>query len=131
MADVDIFEDALLSVFDHHQPAHGDPGAAAVFESDALPPWCSVDGVRGIPYRVPPQSSANTHLFAHYQWDAGVYLAEMLAERSLAADGSPADVRGKRVVELGAGTALPALVAAAMGARVVRRCLHDGRDGLP
>lgn len=120
MGDVGIFEDALFTIFGHHQPARGDPGTVGRYTHAALPAWCveaeaGAAGagacVPGIVYRIADASSANTRLFAHHQWDAGVYLANLVAER-------PAwmDVRGARVVELGAGTGLPALVAAARGA---------------
>ena len=113
MSDVDIFEDALFTVFAHHQPARGDPGGRGVYTHAALPAWCATEdgGARQIAYRIADASSANTRLFAHHQWDAGVYLADLLA------DAPPwADVRGRRVIELGAGTGLPAPVAAAAGA---------------
>ncbi|WFD36908.1 nicotinamide N-methyltransferase [Malassezia cuniculi] len=113
---LDIFEDALFAVFEHHQPARGDPGASAVYEHAQLPDWCVVDGRRAIPYRIASLSSANTKLFAHYQWDAGVHLADLIVEHTSARDGSAADVHGKCVVELGAGTAVPSLVSAALGA---------------
>lgn len=112
MADLDIFEDALFTVFAHHQPARGDPGSRGVWTHAALPAWCARDGVRQIAYRIADASSTNTKLFAHHQWDAGVYLAEVLADTP-----AWADVRGRTVVELGAGTGLPSLTAAALGAR--------------
>lgn len=109
MDEVDIFEDALFTVFARHQPARGDPGSVAHYPHAALPGWV---GEKGIAYRIADLSSANTKLFAHHQWDAGVYLADLLAEAP-----GWADARGRTVVELGAGTGLPALVAAAMGAK--------------
>lgn len=109
--DVDIFEDALFSVFEHHQPARGDPGAEQEYVHARLPAWCALGARRGFRFRIPAQSAQNTHLFAHYQWDAGAYLADLVADGAV-------DVRGRRVVELGAGTALPSLVAAAQGASV-------------
>ena len=105
---MDYFEDALFTVFAHHQPARGDPGTRSVFADEALAP--SRHGERRIVYRIPELSSENTRLFAHHQWDAGVHLAKMITTREM-------DVRAKRVVELGAGTGLPSLVAAVMGAR--------------
>ena len=88
---MDYFEDALFTVFAHHQPARGDPGTRSVFADEALAP--SRHGERRIVYRIPELSSENTRLFAHHQWDAGVHLAKMITTREM-------DVRAKRVVEL-------------------------------
>lgn len=109
--DIDVFEDALFTVFGHHQPARGDPGTVNTYGHAALP--ADKDGARCITYRIPEQSSENTRLFAHHQWDAGVQLADMLANRALGS------VHDKRIVELGAGTGLPSFVAAVLGARCV------------
>lgn len=46
-------------------------------------------------------------------WPAAIALAHDLVSRA-------ADLRGKRVLELGAGTGLPGIVAASLGARVVQ-----------
>ncbi|WFD08417.1 nicotinamide N-methyltransferase [Malassezia vespertilionis] len=117
MADLDIFEDALLTVFDYHQPAHGDPGSDSTYTHTQLPSWCDVNGTRTVQYRIPNTTSTNTKLFAHHQWDAGIHLANLLAS-AVSGDGPAwADPRAKCVVELGAGTGLPGLVAAALGAR--------------
>ena len=35
---MDYFEDALFTVFAHHQPARGDPGTRSVFADEALAP---------------------------------------------------------------------------------------------
>ena len=43
MADLDIFEDALFTVFAHHQPARGDPGSRDVWTHAALPAWQNQD----------------------------------------------------------------------------------------
>ena len=45
-------------------------------------------------------------------WPSAIALAHELASR---------DVRGKRILELGAGTGLPGIVAASLGAHVARR----------
>jgi predicted nicotinamide N-methyase len=51
-------------------------------------------------------------------WPSSIALAHELAERG-------AELRGKRVLELGAGTGLPGIVAAAYGARVTQSDKHD------
>ena len=110
--DVDVFEDALFTVFEHHQPARGDPGTTGTYTNEAIPP--DAHGRRSITYRIPEVSNENTRLFAHHQWDAGVHVTDLRASYD------PVDVRGKRVIELGAGTGLPSLACAVLGAQHVR-----------
>lgn len=126
MDSVDVFEDALYTVFSHHQPARGDPGSHARYENARLPAWCADEtGARYVGYAIASPGGESTRLFAHHQWDAGVYLADLVAEGALL------DVRSRTVVELGAGTGLPSLVAAAVGAAEVRGRFDAGRgDGL-
>ncbi|PKI82576.1 hypothetical protein MVES_003345 [Malassezia vespertilionis] len=100
MADLDIFEDALLTVFDYHQPAHGDPGSDSTYTHTQLPSWCDVNGTRTVQYRIPNTTSTNTKLFAHHQWDAGIHLANLLAS-AVSGDGPAwADPRAKCVTVL-------------------------------
>jgi predicted nicotinamide N-methyase len=54
---------------------------------------------------------AKTHPYGVVLWPAAIALAHDLAGR---------EVAGKRILELGAGTGLPGIVAAALGARVVQ-----------
>ena len=54
---------------------------------------------------------AKTHPYGIVLWPAALALAHELASR---------DVAGKRILELGAGTGLPGIVAAALGAHVVQ-----------
>ncbi|UZJ55036.1 hypothetical protein CBS101457_004356 [Exobasidium rhododendri] len=107
----DFFESSLESLFGQHQPASGRPGQRCRLELDVQ------DTTTTIEYRIPTNvDSGNTRLFAHYQWDAGAHLAKMLYN----AEENEIIVRGKIVLELGAGSGLPSLVSALSGAlRVV------------
>ena len=57
--DVDVFEDALFTVFEHHQPARGDPGTTGTYTNEAIPP--DAHGRRSITYRI-PEAVSYTHL---------------------------------------------------------------------
>ena len=84
MDGLDFFADALQTVFDSHMPAHGEPGSSSRFVNAQLPAWCRAsDGSHALEYRIAEQSSANTRLFAHYQWDAGDFFAEQPYESRL------------------------------------------------
>lgn len=55
---------------------------------------------------------ASHALWAHYLWNGGRHIANMIAAGEL-------DVKGKRVLEFGAGAAVPSVVAALCGAKHV------------
>jgi nicotinamide N-methyltransferase len=78
-----------------------------LFASHSTPPTDIRSEERTLPVQicvtVPPATI--TPLFAHRQWRAGILLANALAQGHI-------NVHGKRVIELGAGTGLPGIVAA-------------------
>lgn len=101
-----FFSDSLSTLFNVHSPARGSPGGHLTWTHPAL--------LTPIAYKVPNHTGTSTSLFAHYQWDAGIELC-----KELCVGGSPNsafDVSGKTVCELGAGTGLPSLVCARLGA---------------
>ncbi|GAA6048476.1 hypothetical protein JCM3770_003776 [Rhodotorula araucariae] len=102
---LDIFSDSLVSLFDHHVPAHGHPRQLYTYTPpppSSLPP---------ITVRLPPQ--AVNSLFAHHVWNSELRMADVLATGELR-------VEGEDVLELGAGAGISGLMAARVGAsRVV------------
>lgn len=60
-----------------------------------------------------PKGDDNRKLFSHFLWNSGLQLAELIEEEG------EWDVKGKKVLELGAGTGLSGLVAARAGAESV------------
>ncbi|CAO1618208.1 unnamed protein product [Parajaminaea phylloscopi] len=116
---VGFFSDSLYSLFGVHSPARGDPGATLAYTHPLLPR--GADGHDSIKFEIPDHDGVNTKLFAHLQWDAGWELSNqiVLSSSSHAQTPSWADVRDKSCLEVGAGTGLPSLVAARMGAHGV------------
>ena len=72
-----------------------------------------------VPVTVPP--AAIHSLFTHRQWRAGMLLADAIFSGA-------ANVAGRSVVELGAGTALPSIIAARCGAAQVVATDYDDED---
>ncbi len=110
-----LFEDSLFTLFSHNQPAHGDPGDTCKYTHRNLPPQylstSSSSRQATLRYKIAQNSGTNTKLFAHHQWDAGLYLADLIAEHSSSKASSEVvqgkqkacnfvDVRGKSIVEL-------------------------------
>jgi len=90
--DIDIFADALPLLFtDDLRNQHGDQGSTIRY-SDAR----FGDILLTLPE---PRAEDERRLFAHYLWNAGVWLAEAVGEEG---EGMWS-VKGKRVLELGAG----------------------------
>lgn len=107
----DIFSSALSSLFtDDTQNSHGTPGASVYYNSPRF---------GNITLRIPahPDAEEGRNLFAHYLWNAGVIVADAIETASHDDDGPTQegqiriewdtrywDVRGRRILELGAGT---------------------------
>lgn len=89
------------------QPSFGRPGSEFVYRLKELGAKEAKTDAPCVPIMVPDTSIYM--LFAHRQWRAGMLLADAIYSCAL-------DVRDKYVLELGAGTGLPALTAALCGA---------------
>ncbi|OCT50820.1 hypothetical protein CLCR_07144 [Cladophialophora carrionii] len=115
---------------DDVQNSHGTPGSHVIYHSRRF---------GDLQLRIPrhPDAEEGRKLFAHHLWNAGVICADALEEASQDDEtrpfhasnsnpglGHPAsawdkrywDVRARTVLEVGAGTALPSIVAALSGA---------------
>lgn len=120
--DIDIFASALSTVFpDDTRNQHGDPGATVMY----TPSRASRLWGREVKLSVcEPERDEERRLFAHYLWNAGVWLGERVAGgegRELDGEGEDGDggeeemegtdcgrwegwsVEGETVLELGAG----------------------------
>lgn len=121
--DIDIFSSALGTLFpDDTRNQHGDPGATVIYTPSSPR---KVGGIEQIKLSVPdPAKDEERKLFAHYLWNAGVWLAEQVAADGIGTDehvnagygsknGGAVDessealadwsVKGETVLELGAG----------------------------
>lgn len=106
----DIFSSALSTLFtDDTQNSHGIPGQSVIYNS---PRYGKIQ--LGIPQH--PDVEEGRKLFAHYLWNAGVVVADAI-EVASQDDHAPGpeegkviwnkkywDMRGRDVLELGAGT---------------------------
>jgi len=97
----DIFSTAIGLIFtDDLRNQHGDPGAVIIYRSKAY---------GDLELRLSdPNSEDGRKLFAHYLWNAGVLMAELIGGGTV--DGGAMEGRGggwsvggERVLELGAG----------------------------
>ena len=88
----DIFASAHGSIFtDDIRNQHGDPGAVVVYKSRRF---------GDVELTVAdPQEEDHRKLFSHYLWNAGVQLAELIQ----CDEDARWSVKGKKVLELGAG----------------------------
>jgi len=95
----DIFASAPGLIFpDDLRNQHGDPGATIVYHHEK---FGDIELTTADPER-----EADRRLFSHYLWNAGVLMAERISGQRLQNDAEIEqwNVKGERVIELGAGT---------------------------
>ena len=97
-ADLEIFSSSLATLFpDDVQNSHGVPGSHVIYQSPRF---------GGVKLHIPahPDVEEGRKLFAHYLWNAGVTMAEGIESAGQSPwNAAYWDVRGKSVLELGAG----------------------------
>jgi hypothetical protein len=124
----DFLSGALAALDPEDTPnIHGDAEHGLLYASPHLPHPLALDLAE-------PDGDDQRRLFSHYLWNSALLAAELIEAGSLPLDGPASgpltpvsgmsggafDVRGLSFVELGAGTALPSILAALVGAsRVV------------
>ncbi|PTB72516.1 hypothetical protein M440DRAFT_1341816 [Trichoderma longibrachiatum ATCC 18648] len=104
---------------------HGDAEHSLVYASPKLPKPLLIE-------LADPEGETDRRLFSHYLWNASLLLAELIERDSLDDDekekneeeeglgkGISFDTRGLNTLELGAGTALPSMMAGLLGAKSV------------
>ena len=97
----DILQDSLSALFsDDQQTSHGGIGNYLTYHSPRF---------GDIEIKVPsnPYDEGGRRLFAHYLWNAAIIAADQIEEASYGEEGNTKDkcwdVRGKTLIELGAG----------------------------
>ncbi|OTB05252.1 hypothetical protein M426DRAFT_57193 [Hypoxylon sp. CI-4A] len=120
----DFLSSALGVIFpDDVTNQHGDAEHALLYTSPHLPRPLHIA-------LADPRQEADRKLFSHYLWNASLLLAELVEAGTLEDLHLPQeyeeeeaqqtfDVAGLRTLELGAGTALPSILAALLGAAEV------------
>jgi hypothetical protein len=104
---------------------HGDAEHSLIYASPKLPKPMLIE-------LADPEGETDRRLFSHYLWNASLLLAELIERDSLETEtteverkevglgeGLSFDTRGLDTLELGAGTALPSMMAGLLGARSV------------
>ncbi|TFA99997.1 Protein N-methyltransferase NNT1 [Trichoderma ghanense] len=96
---------------------HGDAEHSLIYASPKLPKPLLIE-------LADPEGETDRRLFSHYLWNASLLLAELIERDSLEdgekdeglGKGISFDTRGLATLELGAGTALPSMMAGLLGA---------------
>ncbi|KAM3531015.1 hypothetical protein MY4038_004687 [Beauveria bassiana] len=118
----DVFASALGTIFpDDVMNLHGDPGQTLVYKSPHL------SGPLLLKLCEPLQETDKT-LFSHHLWNSSLMLAEMIEADTLniplgteprIKNDARCNVKGRRVIEFGAGAGLAGIIAGLVGAQRV------------
>ena len=109
----DVFESSRATLFGDLVTAHGDPTQTLAYKSPHLPRPLVLELAE-------PDAEQERLLFGHHLWNASLLLAELIERDTVGAgENGLFSVTGRRVLELGAGCALPSLMSALLGAERV------------
>lgn len=127
----DLFAASLGVIFpDDVTNQHGDTGSSLVYNSPRLPKTLLID-------LADPVGSEERRLFSHHLWNSSLLLAELVERDTLGPSDADAEaepvggapgtlghgvsfgVGGMHLLELGAGTALPSIMAGLVGAEKI------------
>ncbi|KAG7289458.1 hypothetical protein NEMBOFW57_005829 [Staphylotrichum longicolle] len=119
----DLFSSALGTIFpDDVANQHGDSDHGLLYTSPHLPHPIALALAQ-------VEAETDRYLFSHYLWNSSLLLAELIEagtlgleiprEEGIAPPVATFDVSGLKTIELGAGTALPSIMAGLLGARRV------------
>ncbi|KAH6565271.1 hypothetical protein BASA62_007398 [Batrachochytrium salamandrivorans] len=109
-----IFETGFSVLFDVPEINLGGPGSLVPIRIPGL--------TTPIDLLIPNSDAKNTWLYAHHVWKASILLSRLMviAENDpCAPDVAMGSFKGKTVLELGAGTGLPSIIAVKLGAQRV------------
>lgn len=102
----DFLSESLGVIFNDITNQHGDATSSVIYKSDKFGP---------INLELANPKDENTSLFSHFLWNAGLQLAAFI-EAGVDDFGREWDVRGQKVMELGAGTGLAGIISILSGA---------------
>ena len=96
---------SIGALFGDPLPCHGDAHTPFLYK------YQPGEGERTVKFRLSLPAS-DVDLMAHYVWEASIKMADLVLSKEI-------EVKGKRVLELGAGCGLPSLAATTCGAKSI------------
>lgn len=107
--EMDIFEDSIVSLFGEVKFAHG--SVKNLFPYDISNTEVKVKD-NTLYLKLPDVNGGEVYLMSHYIWNSSLVMAKQIENNII-------NVKGKRVLELGAGAGLPSLVSCLNNAKEV------------
>eukprot|EP00833_Pecoramyces_ruminatium_P015027 jgi/Orpsp1_1/1189059/evm.model.d7180000069169.1 len=107
--EIDIFEDSLGSLFGETKFAHGDTHKLFPFKISNVEVKVKDNTLY---LKLPDVNGGEVYLMSHYIWNSSLLMAKQIENNDI-------NVKGKRVLELGAGAGLPSLISCLNNAKEV------------